>query len=172
MIIEIEGNVEQLYKVINRLACYIMPDRAEDLTQDVALSLWAKRSKLPAVVPLSYLRRTVRNAAYDLMRKERKYKTWVDSLSVNENGSICTTREPNSQFYVSEPTADYMQGEERINRVCEAMKKLSPDQNEVLALRAAGCSYADIAEKQRISVGTVRTRIHHARKNLEQMLGE
>ena len=172
MLIEIEGNVEQLYKAIRQLALQIMPDRVDDLTQDVALSLWAKRSRLPAMLPLSYLRSTVRNASYDLLRRERRQKFWVDAIAINENGSISTTKEPQRQFYVSEPTCDYLEKIERINQVSEAMKKLSTDQNEVLSLRAAGCSYADIADKQCIPVATVRTRIHYARKRLEQVLGE
>jgi RNA polymerase sigma factor (sigma-70 family) len=172
MLIEIEGNVEQLYKAIRRLAMQIMPDRVDDLTQDVALSLWSKRSRLPAMVLLSYLRSTVRNASYDLLRRERRQKIWVDAIAINENGSISTMKEPQRQFYVSEPTSEYLEGTERVSQVCEAMKKLSSEQNEVLSLRAAGCSYADIAERQCISVATVRTRIHYARKRLEQVLGE
>jgi RNA polymerase sigma factor (sigma-70 family) len=88
-----------LYKAIRRLAMQIMPDRVDDLTQDVALSLWSKRSRLPAMVPLSYLRSTVRNASYDLLRRERRQKIWVDAIAINENGSISTMKEPQRQFY-------------------------------------------------------------------------
>ena len=170
MIYERGGSIEVLYEGIKRLAWQILPDRAEDLAQDVAFKLWSNRSSLPVRFHGCYLRRVVANAAYDILRKERKHMMRIGYLSVNDNGSISTSSEPQKQFYVSEPTTDYLEGRERLTVVCEAMQKLSLEQKEVIALRAEGWSC--VAEKQAVSVATVRTRIHYARKKLEQAMGD
>ena len=51
-----------------------------------------------------------------------------------------------------------------------AAAPMSPDQREALRLRAAGYSYREIAAATGVPVGTVKTRIHHARKRLAPRL--
>ncbi|HZP59826.1 MAG TPA: RNA polymerase sigma factor [Opitutaceae bacterium] len=63
--------------------------------------------------------------------------------------------------------------QEFLAHVTVCMKKLSNDQREILILRNEfNQPYSDIAEKLGIDMGTVKSRIGRARKNLRQLLAE
>jgi len=58
-------------------------------------------------------------------------------------------------------------------RVGQAMAALSDDQRAVLSLFAVeGLKHAEIAEALGVPEGTVWSRLHHARKKLQQLLGD
>jgi RNA polymerase sigma-70 factor (ECF subfamily) len=51
------------------------------------------------------------------------------------------------------------------------MREMPPPQREVLILRFRDdLSYAQIAQITAVPIGTVRTRLHHAKKRLAQLL--
>ncbi len=59
------------------------------------------------------------------------------------------------------------------DRLAEAMTALSEDQRAVLSLFAVeGLKHAEIAEALGIPEGTVWSRLHHARKRLQELLGD
>ncbi len=61
--------------------------------------------------------------------------------------------------------------EENIARVREAMRQLSADQREVIFLRHfEEMSYERMAETIEVPVGTVMSRLYHARRNLAVFL--
>ena len=64
----------------------------------------------------------------------------------------------------------FAQTELRINLFKE-IEKLSPEHRAVIILREVeGLSYAEISETVGCSKGTVMSRLHHARKKLQQSL--
>ncbi len=64
-------------------------------------------------------------------------------------------------------------GREEVSALETAMGRLSPEHNEVLMLRFAdGQSYEEIAETLQISLGTVKSRINRARRELRARLDE
>ena len=61
--------------------------------------------------------------------------------------------------------------EELASKIREAMDKLSPKHRQVLVLRELeGLSYQEIADIVGISIGTVMSRLFHARKNMQAKL--
>ena len=61
--------------------------------------------------------------------------------------------------------------EELAAKIREAMDKISPKHREVLVLRELeGLSYQEIADVVGISIGTVMSRLFHARKNMQARL--
>ncbi len=61
--------------------------------------------------------------------------------------------------------------EELAAKIREAMDRLSPKHRQVLVLRELeGLSYQEIADVSGISIGTVMSRLHHARKKMQARL--
>lgn len=171
MIFEIGGKIELLYDDIRKLAWQILPDKVDDLTQDVALRLWITRTRLPRRFHVSYLRKIVSNTACDMLRREWKHSKWIKQYSSNEESGYNHEIENSMQCCVAETTSEYLDYGRRVQEVKEALQELSPEQKEVIELRANGMTFAEIAVRQAVPVGTVRTRIHHARKKLQESIG-
>lgn len=96
----------------------------------------------------------VRNQAIDLLRKRKR------------------TRASDLPPVLPDPGAQ-RKTEKRLLRmdICSAMTQLSPAQREIIYLKDyQGHSYAEIAEIQQIPLGTVMSRLHHARKKLAALL--
>ena len=71
-----------------------------------------------------------------------------------------------------EPAASMMRQQLR-ERIAEAIGRLPDGPRETLILREVdGLSYAEIAETQSIPKGTVMSRLHYARKQLQSYLIE
>ena len=55
----------------------------------------------------------------------------------------------------------------------DAMNQLSEEQRVVIVLRMVhGMDYEEMAKNLEIPIGTVRSRLHHARLRLRELLGE
>ncbi len=113
--------------------------------------------------------RIVTNVCIDHCRRQARAKT------VDYDDSY--RRRDQSEFYSlsgstrsMQPQAVYEQSElkEALN---EAISKLTENHRTVILLREVeGMSYEDIAETMNCQVGTVMSRLHHARKNLQTAL--
>ncbi|MCP2328412.1 RNA polymerase sigma-70 factor (ECF subfamily) [Hamadaea flava] len=58
-------------------------------------------------------------------------------------------------------------------RLAEGLRRLSPGDRDVLLLVAwSGLSYEEVAATLRIKIGTVRSRLHRARRRLRDSLGQ
>jgi len=174
--------LDDLYKAVKRLATQFLPAECEDLTQEIALKLWSKRTRIPANFNSKYLQSIVRNAACDMVRKERKRKQ-LCYLSLNNNGSISVVGEPKQQFYVIQGGVDAASESQNVLENCfaaidrlaktyAALEKLSQEQRSIVELAADGYSYSEIAAQQGIAVGTVRSRLHYARKKMKELSNE
>lgn len=171
MIYEVGNNIALLFDDIQKLAKKALPDKSDDLTQEVALRLWSSRVRLPKRFHLNYLKKIVSNTACDLLRKESKQRRWLVDYFVNEDGSVSSSHSELQRFYISEPALDYCDNSIRVDLIQSAIDKLSPEQKEVIELRVAGLSCMAIAEKQAVPEVTVRTRLHYARKHLVKYIG-
>jgi RNA polymerase sigma-70 factor (ECF subfamily) len=62
--------------------------------------------------------------------------------------------------------------QEMVDQIAKAMEHLNPKHREILTMRnVQNMSYADIADKLGLSVGTVKSRIARARESLREKMG-
>ena len=109
----------------------------------------------------TWLLRIVTNTALDDGRRRGRRK--LQRLDWSENPQA----EPRVEV---EPTHS-LQNQELGQALSAALAKLTPTLRTTFVLFAEGLSYKDIADCERIPIGTVMSRIHEARKKLQGHLG-
>lgn len=115
----------------------------------------------------TWLLRIVSNRALDLMRS-RKVR---QSISL-DHGDDEAPRELPTRDCNSTPGHNLEQTELR-ERLQTAIESLPPDQRAVFALYATGeMTYGEIAEVMGIPLGTVMSRLYHARRKLHEQLAD
>jgi RNA polymerase sigma-70 factor (ECF subfamily) len=149
--------------VVYRFARAMMgcPAAAEDISQEVFVAVFRDLAKYDPdrATFTTYLYGIVRNLSRERLRKERRFF----SLDVISPFSAHTT-------YVDDPS-DALAGIELASQVRRALQKLPPRYRELILLcDLHGFSYADAAVVTRISISTVRSRLHRARQLLRQRL--
>jgi RNA polymerase sigma-70 factor (ECF subfamily) len=144
----------------------------EDVAQNALLKLLANTDNFPRKIYSSWLRAVVRNAACDayralyLDRKYLDYKVSVDPCGyVSENDedllySDCDSLQ--TQPVVHEP--------DLLPRIKRIFTRLSEPQRRVFALHLQGYSSSQIANLTDSNTGTVKSRIHYARKEAQRHL--
>lgn len=143
---------------------------AWDLSQEVFIKAWSALPKFQARARFStWLYRIAHNLVCDWSRKRRLESAGElnDEIfqSANIDAASCTT--PNSAARPDDAVA----GNELRIKIETALGKLSDDHRQVVVLKdIQGLAYKEIAEVMECSIGTVMSRLHHARKNLQSML--
>lgn len=133
----------------------LLGDDADDAQQEVWLSVYRAISTLanPAVFR-TWLFSTTRRRALDQLRKRKREAELLVDVSDGVD--------------VADDTTDHAPLADGLERVLEELPRL---QREVLLLRFRDdLSYAEIAVVIGCPVGTVKTRIHHAKHKLRESL--
>ncbi|UCG86845.1 MAG: sigma-70 family RNA polymerase sigma factor [Gemmatimonadota bacterium] len=134
------------------------PD-AEDIHQEVWLSVYRGIRALhnPRAFR-TWLFRTTRHHAIDFLRRRKREQRLLE-LAAREAADPGTEAWEESEIALDAAFLD------------AAMSELSPAHREVMLLRFRDeLSYAEIAMVVGCPIGTVRTRLHHAKKKLYQLL--
>ena len=137
----------------------LVGDDADDVQQEVWLSVYRGLSGLanPGAFR-TWLFRTTRHRAVDFLRRKKRERELVDDIGTEtiETGEV---------------------GEDdRFARIDEealetALLAIPPPQREVMLLRYRDdMSYNEIAMVVGCPIGTVRTRLHHAKRRLQELL--
>lgn len=132
------------------------PAAAEELTQEVMLSLWRKAGQFDPdkAGVASWIFAIARNARIDYARRQHKLPP-----------------APEEEPIASAETAAL--AAERDQRVGAALKTLSQDQQTILSLSFfSDLPHAAIAERLDLPLGTVKSRIRLGLARLRQLLGE
>jgi RNA polymerase sigma-70 factor (ECF subfamily) len=139
------------------LKSLVGPD-AEDVQQEVWLSVYRSiRTLQDPRAFRSWLFRAARNHAVDFLRRQKRERRLLE-LAARETAE---PEEPEEERELPVSSA--------VLRA--AMDGLPPTQREVLSLRFwENLSYAEIAMLVGCPIGTVRTRLHHAKRKLYQLL--
>jgi len=138
------------------------PDDAEDIVQEALLRIWRNLDRFEGRAALStWSHRITVNASLDSLRRQH---TRMDRLveSQDEEG---TAQAAEMQV---EATPESLLGTAEVGSlVRQAIATLSPTHREVLEMRELeDSSYDEIAARARCPVGTVMSRLHHARRRL------
>jgi RNA polymerase sigma-70 factor, ECF subfamily len=133
------------------------PHRAQDATQQALLGAWRDLPTLRDVERFdAWLHRLVVHACYVESRGERRWTAKVRVLS-----STPTT------------TPDIARAIAQRDELEGAFRQLSPEHRAVVVLHHhLGYQLTEIAETLGIPPGTARSRLHHAVKQLREVLGE
>jgi len=130
---------------------------AADAQQEVWLAVFRRISRVtnPGAFR-TWLYQTTRHRAIDVLRKEKRESELLDVLTVEE---------PQPVEVPTDPVAEALD-----RRSLEVgLAELSTTHREVLLLRYwEGMSYGEIALISGCSVGTVRSRLHHAKRRLRE----
>jgi RNA polymerase sigma-70 factor, ECF subfamily len=142
------------------------PDTVDDIVQDTFLKFYLSLGKIDPPQNLRpYLFRIARNCVYDdLRRMGRGEEESLDEEVVEMRVSfVATLQQPKPD----DLTHWMLLGME----VRAAMDLLPAAQREALLLYSEeGLSYAEIAEVMEVSIGTVKSRLFHAKRTLVGLL--
>lgn len=133
---------------------------ARDALQETFLKCWRKRDQIGDVVNLkAWVFRVALNTGRDF----RKTAWNRRRESIVEDAVMVSTSEG--------PDAGLMRDEE-LRRLRDAVLQLRPEEQEVFLLRQNGeLTYEQIAESIRLPIGTVKTRMRTAIRQLRQSVG-
>ena len=138
-------------------------DDADDVQQELWLHVFQRISTLadPGAFR-TWLFRATRNRVIDWLRRAKRERELLDDAPLRVESTDVATSNPMTD-------AGFIDPEE----LDAALGKIPPPQREVLLLRYRDdLSYADIALVVGCPLGTVRTRLHHGRKRLQELLKE
>lgn len=146
---------------------------AEDVTQTVFIRAHKNLPKFQMNAKFStWLYRIAHNASIDLLRKRKRREAddFDDLVDAHRESSF------DSDFMSSplgfDPRSDVQREEMRVG-IIAAFDALSPAHRETLILREVEqLSYQEIADILNIKLGTVMSRLYHARKNAQEHLKE
>jgi RNA polymerase sigma-70 factor (ECF subfamily) len=130
---------------------------AEDLTQEVFLKLWQNLHRyLPGSSFRAWAYRVARNLFVDAYRRSREQRkaTWVDPefLETLPGGEDPHTRAVRHQ---------------RLELARAALERLPEELSQLIMLRDfADWSYEELAEELELPIGTVKSRLNRARREL------
>ncbi len=135
-------------------------EEAENIVQDVFLTLWLNRGKVEKDSSIKYYIFTIAyNMAISIIRKKAKDAQFIEYVKT-------------LQVFTQEPVdlqIEYNELDEKLNKI---IKALPVRQKEVYQLhRIEGLKYAEISERLNISINTIENHMSRALKTIREKLG-
>lgn len=133
------------------------PTEAEDIVQEVFLSIWQSRARLDQINdPEAYLFTITHNAIYTHLKKASRNEQLLNAIL----------------YHIAQNTTEEtVAAHEAGKLIREAVQQLSPQQRTAFELRKQeGLSYDQIAERMQISQNTVRNHLSIAVKTVRSHL--
>jgi RNA polymerase sigma-70 factor (ECF subfamily) len=168
--VTLEKRISSWFPVIRRkvLGCLGNNDSADDVTQEIMVRL-LKTKAIPKQPSSAWFNAVVRNASADFWRRQQKESRYVDS-----NWTVDTLglhqdihgEEKYCQAVVSEEAIE----PDLIPAIAEALATMRKPVRQALLLHAHGHSYEEIAALTNVNKGTVRSRLHYAKKKAQELL--
>ncbi|MFT6396062.1 MAG: RNA polymerase sigma-70 factor (ECF subfamily) [Bradymonadia bacterium] len=156
--------------------CYGMvrnQDDAMDLVQETFVKVFKNLVRFEGQSSFyTWAYRIATNVCIDFLRKAKRQRTvdYDDAImrddEVEDVGSLLPSR-------LGVNPAKVYGRRELLEKIEEALGTLSPNHRQAIVLREVeGLSYQEIADIMEVSIGTVMSRLHHARKNMQKELAE
>ncbi|MCC6630198.1 MAG: sigma-70 family RNA polymerase sigma factor [Chloroflexi bacterium] len=156
-----EAVFAQHYPRVQRvLAGLLGADEADDAAQEVFLQLYHRRLiDQPDAAIGAWLYRVALNTAYNRLRSRRRQATHLDRI-----GQLARSDVSHDEAALNPAQAAVAAEEARLVRA--ALTALSPTHRNVLVLRHAGLSYAEVAAAASVRPGSVGTLLARAEAHL------
>jgi RNA polymerase sigma-70 factor (ECF subfamily) len=132
-------------------------DRADDLVQEALAKAWAARNSFqPGTFFRAWIFTILRNT---LFSQQRRNDPLSHSVPEDQAYHIAAVTNPESSLHVD----DFRR----------ALSQISADQREALTLViGGGLSYEEAAQVMNCAVGTIKSRVARARRDMERMIVE
>lgn len=143
---------------------------SQDVVQDTLMSLYVNLTKIDPPEKLRpYVFRIARNRCYDILRRQGRFEEVSIDADEDDGMNVRVT------FQLADERA---QMPEEVSHwlllhleVREAIEQLPELQRQALILYAEEeLSYAEIADVMNVSIGTIKSRIFHAKQTLRRLL--
>ncbi len=157
--------VERHERVVRRVVARIVPPAAvEDVVQDAFLRAYHRLPGFRGEAPFrSWLLRIAHNAALDALARARHRAAIADDEGL-EAGVPVTSSAPRTPV-------ESLEAGERRDRLAAKVRLLPPRHRAVLVLRdVEGLTYEEIAHVTETPLGSVKGRLHRARRELIELL--
>lgn len=157
---------ERLFSVVYNLTSN--REDAADITQEAFIKAFSSIGRFQGKSAFyTWLYRIGVNTALSHLKRNR-FRRFFSLENIQENGSNAQVLETLAARHKSEKGALLNELQEKLN---EAMQKLSPKHRTVVVLfEIEGLSHQEIADIMKCSVGTVRSRLHYAKQQLQAEL--
>ena len=153
-----------LLRFIQRIVGY--GQESEDLLQDSFVALWVHLPEIDPERLRPYAFRIARNRCYDLLRREGRGGGPALDADPGPGGAPLELADPRA--VAPDEAAHWVLLHLEVQA---ALDRLPPSQRQTLTLYTeAELTYQEIAEVMDVQIGTVRSRLFHARKNLRGLL--
>jgi RNA polymerase sigma-70 factor (ECF subfamily) len=145
---------------------------AEDVVQESFVKVYLSIGKFKGESSFyTWLYRIVRNMSIDVKRKLNREKTHQpesDNISIADQAAANAVQ--SNQTY----SPDYeLLRKEKARRIAEVLNDISEEHRTVIILREVdGMDYKQISQVTGVSKGTIMSRLHYARKKLQQGLAD
>ena len=151
--------------VVRRVVTRIVgPEAADDVVQDTFLRAYHRLGSFRGAAPFrSWLLRIAHNASLDAVDRARRAAPAVEDDGLEDATPVgaAPARTP----------ADMLEAGERRERLQAKLRLLPPRHRTVLVLRdVEGLSYEEIADVTETPLGSVKGRLHRARRELVDLL--
>ena len=145
-------------------------DDARDICQEAFLKVHKNLSTFEGEAQFfTWLYRIVMNLCIDLLRKKRGQQVEFDDAQANDEPDAAGIAPVRTGFDPARALAD----KELRAQIMRAMSQLTPTHRAVLVMREVdGLSYQEMADTMKCSIGTIMSRLFHARKKMQAMLIE
>jgi RNA polymerase sigma-70 factor (ECF subfamily) len=145
------------------------PGQVDDLTQEVVMKLL--KTKTMPNRPNSWLLAVIRNAVIDFWRKEANENQYRNkSWTVDLTGIRYADEHPT---WLCEPSVQEEYIDWNVMPAIEtALGTLGKSTRKSLLLYMYGYGYDEIAAMTKVSIGTVKSRLHYGRKRAKELLAE
>ncbi|SHE98992.1 RNA polymerase, sigma-24 subunit, RpoE [Marinitoga hydrogenitolerans DSM 16785] len=164
---------EELYntyapKIYVTLKKFVDPSEIEDALQEVFFKIFKGIHTFRGDSKLStWIYQITINVGKDYIRKKKKYA--VENIDLTENYTEGIGIQPEADVNVSSEVLDEMEME----KIKKIMENLSEEDRMLIKLRDIdGLSYDEIAKKLNKPLGSVKSRLHYARKKFQKLLKE
>lgn len=145
------------------------PDDARDICQEAFLKAHKHLARFEGEAQFfTWLYRIIANLAIDHLRRKRRATVELDETQLEEPPADDTGVSPHRLGF--DPQRALSDRELRA-RITAALDQLSPAHRAVLVMREVdGLSYQEMADTLGIAIGTVMSRLFHARKRMQALL--
>jgi RNA polymerase sigma-70 factor, ECF subfamily len=145
---------------------------SEDVVQDTFIALYKHMARIdPPGMLRPYVFRIARNRCYDILRRQGRYEEVSIDEDEDDPVKVCISFDLADQ--AGAPPEEAAQWLLLYVEVKEAIDSLPEMQRQSLILYAEeGMTYAEIAEVMGVSIGTIKSRLFHAKRNLRERLSD